>query len=96
MVKTLLDYIHQHLSLRLGLIIILIVGGVLGVSLSVLFYQTKQRVNRVAEHRATQVLGGTVRQIEKIMDDAEDVTAELERMTQRYMEPDSLLAFTRQ
>lgn len=96
MVKTLLDYIHQHLSLRLGLIIILIVGGVLGVSLSVLFYQTKQRVNRVAERRATQVLGETVHQIEKIMDDAEDVTAELERMTRRYMEPDSLLAFTRQ
>ena len=94
--KTVIGYIQQHLSLRLGLIILLIVGGVLGVSLSVLFYQTKQRVNQEAERHATQVLGETVQRIEHIMDDAEATTTELERMAQRSMEPDSLLAFTRQ
>ena len=92
--KTVIGYIQQHLSLRLGLIILLIVGGVLGVSLSILFYQTKQRVNQEAERHATQVLGETVQRIEHIMDDAEATTAELERMAQRSMEPDSLLAFT--
>jgi sigma-B regulation protein RsbU (phosphoserine phosphatase) len=94
--KTVIAYIQQHLSLRLGLIILLIVGGVLGVSLSVLFYQTKQRVTQVAERHATQLLGETVQRIEHIMDEAEAATAELERMAQRYMEPDSLLSFTRQ
>ena len=36
-------YIQQHLSLRLGLLILLVVGGVFCVSLSYLFYESKRQ-----------------------------------------------------
>ena len=51
--KRLITYIQQHLSLRLGLLILLIVGCVFGVTLGLLFYHTKQYVRQAAENHAS-------------------------------------------
>ena len=50
---------NRH-SLRLGLLILLVVGSVFGVSLGLMFYQTRKFVNQAAERRAMQELGETV------------------------------------
>ncbi len=91
----LLTYIRQHLTLRLGLIILEIVGVVFGVSLGILFHQTKLYVRHAAESHAMQVLDQTVQNITSIMDHAEAVTNEMEKTVQRHLDPDSLLAYTR-
>lgn len=88
-------YTQQHLSLRLGLLILLVVGGVFCVSLSYLFYESKRQVTEEAVHRATQALDETVRHISSIMDQAEENTKEMEALIQQHLQPDSLLAYSR-
>ena len=92
----LITYIQQHLSLRLGLLILVVVGGVFGVSLGLLFYQTKQKVKEEAVRHATLVLDETVNKISNIMDHTEAVTASMERRAIANLQPDSLLSLTRQ
>ncbi len=92
----LITYIQQHLSLRLGLLILVVVGGVFGVSLGLLFYQTKQKVEEEAVRHATLVLDETVNKISNIMDHTEAVTASMERRAIANLQPDSLLSLTRQ
>ncbi|MBO4718449.1 MAG: HAMP domain-containing protein [Prevotella sp.] len=93
--KRLMTYIQQHLSLRLGLLILLVVGGVFCVSLSILFYESKQQVRQDAVHRATQALDETVLHISAIMDQTEEATTEMESVIQRHLQPDSLLVYSR-
>ncbi|MBR4730962.1 MAG: sensor histidine kinase [Prevotella sp.] len=93
--KSLMTYIQQHLSLRLGLLILLVVGGVFCVSLSILFYESKQQTRKEAVLHATQALDETVLHISAIMDQTEKATAEMESVIQRHLQPDSLLAYTR-
>ena len=85
----------NRLSLRLGLLILLVVGSVFGVSLGLMFYQTRKFVNQAAERRAMQELGETVKRITDIMDRTENATASMEMLMQMHMEPDSLLAYSR-
>ena len=92
----LITYIQQHLSLRLGLLILVVVGGVFGVSLGLLFYQTKQKVEEEAVRHATLVLDETVNKISNIMDHTEAITASMERRAIANLQPDSLLSLTRQ
>ena len=91
----LMTYIQQHLSLRLGLLILLVVSGVFCVSLTILFNKSKQQVRQEAVSRATQALDETVLHISAIIDQTEDATAEMETVIQRHLQPDSLLAYTR-
>ena len=80
-------YIQQHLSLRLGLLILLVVGGVFCVSLSYLFYESKRQGTEEAVHRATQALDETVRHISSIMDKAEENTKEMEALIRNISNP---------
>ena len=91
----LITYIRQHLSLRLGLLILTVVGSVFGVAFGYLFYQSKQYVQHVATVHAMEELDHTVGRISGIMDRAEGATAEMERTMVRHLEPDSLLAYSR-
>jgi len=93
--KHLITYIQQHLSLRLGLTILLIVGCVFGVSLSILFYQSRYQVSQVAVSHAEEALDETVAHISTIMERTEAATAKMERMAQKHLQPDSLLAYSR-
>ena len=63
-----LSYIQQHLSLRLGLLILFVVGTVFSLSLGVLFYRSKQYIQRAAYHQAFETLNETVQHITAIMD----------------------------
>lgn len=92
----LITYIQQHLSLRLGLLILVVVGGIFGISLGLLFYQTKQKVEEEAVRHATLVLDETVNKISTIMDHTEFITASMERRAVANLQPDSLLSLTRQ
>ncbi len=89
-------YIQQHLSLRLGLLLLAVVGCVLGGALAVLFHYTKQYVLRAAERHAMEVLDSTVKRIAGIMDDTEAMTTDMERRAQQQLNPDSLLVLSRQ
>ena len=91
----LITYIRQHLSLRLGLLILVVVGGVFVLSLGLLFRQTKLFLRQAAERHALEVLDETVGNINGIMDRTEAATADMERLVQQHMEPDSLLAYSR-
>jgi len=90
-----ITYIRQHLSLRLGLLILVVVGGVFVLSLGLLFRQTKHFLRQAAERHALQVLDETIGNINGIMDRTEAATADMERLVQQHIEPDSLLAYSR-
>lgn len=94
--KRLIVYIQQHLSLRLGLLILLVAGSVLGVTMGLLFIQTKHYVHQAAEDHAMQVLDETVTDISGIIERTEQATLEMGRRASNTTDPDSLFAITRQ
>ena len=94
--KRLIVYIQQHLSLRLGLLILLVAGSVLGVTMGLLFIQTKHYVHQAAEDHAMQVLDETVTDISGIIERTEQATLEMGRRASNTTDPDSLLSITRQ
>jgi sigma-B regulation protein RsbU (phosphoserine phosphatase) len=93
--KRLLRYIRQHLSLRLGLLIVLIVTVVFALLFDFLFYRCRRYVQRTALERATQLLDNTAERINGIMDETELVTNFMAATTPRHLHPDSLLVFSR-
>ena len=72
--KHLLRYIRQHLSLRLGLIITLIIAVGSSLLLDVLFHHCKQYIQRAAIDHATQLLDNTAVRISGIMDETDSLT----------------------
>ena len=94
--KRVIRYIRQHLYLRLGLEILLILGSVFGLTLAILFYYSRQQAQEAAVKKANDTLNETVCKIDSIMDYTEKVTADMERLVQQHLQPDSLLAYSRQ
>ncbi len=92
---TINTYIHERLSLRLGLLIISIVAVVSFLISDLMFYYVKQHVRQIATDHAMQLLENTVVRINGIMDETEAVTNYLAVTTPRRLHPDSLLAITR-
>jgi sigma-B regulation protein RsbU (phosphoserine phosphatase) len=93
--KQLLRYIRQHLSLRLGLTITLIIVAAFSLLFDILFYRGKQFIQRTAIEHATQLLDNTAERINGIMDETELVTNFMAQTVPHYLTPDSLLAFSR-
>ena len=93
--KGIAGYIKQHLYLRMGLEILLILVGVFSVALGILFYQSRQLVQDAAMSKANKTLDETMLHISDIMDRTEKATADLEQLVQQNLKPDSLLAYTR-
>ncbi len=91
----LLRNFREHLSLRLGIIIVLIITVAFALIFGVLFYRCKRYIQRVAIARATQLLDNTVVRINGIMEETELVTKHLAQTTPHHLHPDSLLVFTR-
>ena len=75
--KRVIRYIRQHLYLRLGLEILLILASVFTVSLSILFYYSKKQAQEAAVKKATETLDETVGNITSIMDHIEKITADM-------------------
>ena len=75
--RGIIRYIKQHLYLRMGLEILLILAM------------------EAAVRKATKTLDETMANITSIMDRTEKATADMERLIQDNLQPDSLLAYTR-
>ena len=95
MTNPLFRNIREHLSLRLGIIIVLIISVVFTLLFGFLFYRCKRYIQRVAIARATQLLDNTVVRMNGIMDETELVTKNLAHTMPHHLHPDSLLAFSR-
>ena len=93
--KRFLRYIRQHLSLRLGLIITLIIAVAFTLLSDVLFERCRHFIQRAAIDHATQLLDNTAERITGIMDETELVTNFMARTVPKHLVPDSLLAFSR-
>ena len=90
-----LRYIRQHLSLRLGLIITLIIAVAFTLLSDVLFERCRHFIQRAAIDHATQLLDNTAERITGIMDETELVTNFMARTVPSHLSPDSLLVFSR-
>ena len=93
--KRLIPYIQQHLSLRLGLLIVFIVTVVFSLLFNYLLYRCRHFIQNAAIERATQLIDNTAEHINGIMEETELVTNFLATTTPHHLHPDSLLAFTR-
>lgn len=93
--KRLYSYISQHLSLRMGLLILLAVGSMFGVSLGVMFFGSRKYVQQVAFNRASQALDQTVVDIDTILNNTETAAEATARLALTHINPDSLRAFSR-
>ena len=87
-------YIQQRLSIRLGLLTVLIISVVFSLLFDFLFYRCKYYVRQAAIERAAQLLDNTAERINGIMDETEVVTNYMAMYTPRHLHPDSLLAIT--
>ena len=87
-------YIQQRLSIRLGLLTILIISVVFSLLFDFLFYRCKYYVRQAAIEKAVQLLDNTAERINGIMDETEVVTNYMAMYTPRHLHPDSLLAIT--
>jgi sigma-B regulation protein RsbU (phosphoserine phosphatase) len=90
-----LRYIRQHLSLRLGLIITLIIAVAFTLLSDVLFERCRHFIQRAAIDHASQLLDNTAERITGIMDETEFVTNFMARTVPSHLTPDSLLAYSR-
>lgn len=93
--KILYNYIRQRLSLRLGLLIVLVITVCFSLMFNFLFYQAWLYIRQAAFNRANQLLDNTVVRINGIMSETEAITNYMAQVTSRNLCPDSLLAFTR-
>ena len=87
-------YIQQRLSIRLGLLTVLIISVVFSLLFDFLFYRCKYYVRQAAIEKAVQLLDNTAERINGIMDETEVVTNYMAMYTPRHLHPDSLLAIT--
>jgi len=95
MINRILRNLRQRLSLRLGVVIVLIIMVAFSLLFGFLFYRCKRYIQRVAIERATQLLDNTAVRINGIMDETETVTNYMAQTTPKHLHPDSLLVFTR-
>ena len=95
MKNRLLRNLREHLSLRLGIISVLIISVAFTIIFGILLYRCKRYIQRVAIAHATQLLDNTVVHINGIMDETELVARNLAQTMPHYLYPDSLLAFSR-
>ena len=70
--KRLVPYIQQHLSLRLGLLIVFIVTVVFSLLFNYLLYRCKHFIQNAAIERASQLLDNTAERINGIMEESND------------------------
>lgn len=93
--KRILNHFRRRLSIRLGLLIVLIVTVAFSLLFGYLFYRGKRYIQHAAIERATKLLDNTAERINGIMDETETVTNFMAQTTPRHLSPDSLLVFTR-
>ena len=93
--KQVIQYIRQHLSLRLGIIIVLVTTITFSMLFGFMFSRSKSYIQQTAIDRAMHILDNTAERINGILDETETVTNFLAQTTPRHLSPDSLLVFSR-
>lgn len=92
--KHIIRYIREHLSLRLGLLIVFIVTVAFTLLFSFLLYRYKHFIQRAAIDRAVQLLDNTAEHINGIMEETELVTNYMAKTVPHHLHPDSLLTYS--
>lgn len=87
--------IARHLSVRLGLSIVLIVAVIFIISVGFLFYLTKDYIQQEAIKKATQILDNTALRINDIMGEVETTTDDMGWYIASQTDPDSIISDTR-
>ena len=87
--------IARHLSVRLGLSIVLIVAVIFIISVGFLFYLTKDYIQQEAIKTATQILDNTALRINDIMGEVETTTDDMGWYIASQTDPDSIISDTR-
>jgi sigma-B regulation protein RsbU (phosphoserine phosphatase) len=72
--KQVIQYIRQHLSLRLGIIIVLVTTITFSMLFGFMFSRSKSYIQQTAIDRAMQILDNTAERINGILDETETVT----------------------
>ena len=90
-----IQYIRQSLSWKLSLGILLMAVPIFVLSVGVLFTQSRAMVKREAVEHANSVLNTTMHRLCRFMNIVETATDVNDWEVTEYLEPDSLLAFSR-
>ena len=94
--RRLWTHIVQHLSIKLGLAIVLIVTLIFSISVGFLFALSKDYIRQRAVMRATQILDNTALRISDIMGEVETVADNMAWYVEGCQDPDSLIRDTRE
>ena len=94
--RRLWTHIVQHLSIKLGLAIVLIVTLIFSISVGFLFALSKDYIRQCAVMRATQILDNTALRISDIMGEVETVADNMAWYVDSCQDPDSLIRDTRE
>ena len=88
--------IRQSLSLRLSLWILGIVVVIFIITIGFLFHRTKESVRQGAIDQASQVLNNNLQHLVGILNEIEVATNNSDWLVMQNLQPDSLLALSRQ
>jgi len=93
--KRLYDRIQQTLSLKLSLRLLSVTMVICLVSIGFFFFHSRGILQREVSHRAFLSLENTASHVNSLLGEVETATLNTEWLVNAYMQPDSLLAFTR-
>ena len=93
--RSILQHIHQSLSWKLSIGIVLMAVPIFVLSLGVLFVQSRNNVKSEAMKHANSVLNTTMQRINRYMDIVETATNINDWEVTENLQPDSLLAYSR-
>ena len=96
MMRRLWNKIVQRLSIKLGLVIVMVVTVIFIVSVTFLFSLTKDFVRQRAVKRASLILDNTALRIADIMGEAETAADNMAWYVDGCQDPDSIISFTRE
>ena len=94
--RKLWTHIMQHLELKLGLAIVLIVTLIFSVSVDSLYSLFKNYIRESAVKRAAQILDNTALRIADVMGEVETATDNMAWYVDGCQDPDSLIRITRE
>ena len=90
-----LHVVQHHLSMRLGLLIVLTVTVMFVITTSILFYMSKNHVRQEAIGRATQLLDNTALRMTAILGQVERASDSMAIFASTHHHPDSLVSYSR-
>ena len=94
--RKLWNNIMQRLSIKLGLVIVLVVMAIFSISVDSLYSLSKDYIRQNAVKRAMQIMDNTALRIADIMGEVETAADNVAWYVDGCQDPDSLISFTRE